>query len=162
MKRSMKIRSQAGFLSLHVLVPAVLVIASIAGIGAYVLTTSHAAPGPIVSGSTSPCGSLHRNSEVWNLTYNTSLKDSDSVRNISYELCSRGLISASYSRAIDKSGNWTQTIQNALAGYQRTTSPLQGLPDGKPGPKTVCSLGLVPKGWGTVDCGALLISSGKR
>jgi hypothetical protein len=62
MKLSLRKITQKGFLSLHVLLPAILVIAGIGGVGAYVLTKSHASSvldstgcalrGRVMSGST--------------------------------------------------------------------------------------------------------------
>jgi hypothetical protein len=144
--------NQVGMLSLHVIVPAIIAIAAVAGVGAYVVSKSGAAPGPAVSGSyNAQCGTLYRNSYVYNMNFQAA-RDSDSVRNIARQLCVQGFLSSSVAKAANKSGNWSASIQLGVKKLQLSRAALKGDADGIPGPKTVCALYLVPQGFANNSC----------
>jgi hypothetical protein len=147
----MKKLNQLGMLSLHVIVPVVIAIAAVGGIGAYVLTKSNAQTP--VNGSSTSCGTKKRNGQVYASAVGTNAKfkaarDSDSVRNLAYALCKKGKMTPTTAQAVNKSGNWSQKLQDSLDIYRRDVLRLTGSnSQGSPGKISVTSLGLTPVGF---------------
>lgn len=141
--------NQFGMLSLHVIVPVVLAVAVVGGVGAYVLTKSHA---QVPYDSNYSCGSLRRNGLVFSSAVGTSSKfvgarDSDSVRNIAYGLCKKGMLDAATARSINNNGNGSTTLKAKYAAWQRSLGYSGSNADGVPGATSLKKLGLTPNGF---------------
>jgi hypothetical protein len=146
----MKKLNQIGMLSLHVIVPVIIAVAVVGGIGAYVLTKSHAQV-PIAD-RPATCGSIYRNYVVYASAVGTSSKfvgarDSDSVRNISYMLCKNGYLDVATASSINKSGNGSTTLKSKYAAWQRHLGYSGADADGVPGATSLKKLGLSPNGF---------------
>lgn len=141
--------NQLGMLSLHVIVPVVLAVVVVGGVGAYVLTKSNAMT---ISSGGGGCGSLYRNGLVFSSAVGTSSKfvgarDSDSVRNIAYGLCKKGKLDGATARSINASGNGSTNLKAKYAAYQRSLGYSGNDADGVPGATSLKKLSLTPNGF---------------
>jgi uncharacterized protein (UPF0333 family) len=154
--------NQLGALSLHTLLPIVIVIALVGGVGAYVLSKSGASS---TSGSTAysdaktsysynKCTdiSLKRSGYVYASAIGTwskykAARNSDSIRNIAKKLCEKGYLRADIAHKYYYSGNYYYTLKDAYAKYQRSLGYSGKDADGLPGKTSLIKLGLKPIGY---------------
>lgn len=137
-------------LSLHVIVPVVIAIAAIAGIGTYVLQKSGASAASTDGGTS--CGVKKRDGQVYASVVGTyakfsSARDSDSIRNIAYGLCKKGKLSPTTAQAINRSGNYTSDLMRAYSNFQYSLGYKGAAADGAPGKISLTKLGLTPVGF---------------
>ncbi len=141
--------NQYGVLSLHVILPLLLVVGAIAGIGAYVISKSGASADK--STSYNSCGVEKRSGKVYAADVSSQSKyssatNSDSVRNIAYGLCKQGYLDNTTAQSINSSGNYDAELQKALSRFQ-LDNPTSGSTDGVPTKVSIELLKLTPSGF---------------
>lgn len=146
----MKRSSQAGVLSLHAILPLLLVVGAIAGIGTYVLKKSGASAD---KGTTSynSCGVEKRGGRVFaadvaGQSKYSSATNSDSIRNVAYGLCKQGYLDNTTAQSINSSGNYDAELQKAYSRFQQD-NPSSGSTDGVPTKASLELLMLTPAGF---------------
>lgn len=124
-----------------------LIIVLIAGVlvgavGTYMITKSSAA---VISGTADNCGSYYGDGEwstpyVKNEVYKGGLKNSDSVRNLSKNLCQKGYLSSQSALKIQRNGSWSQELSKSITSFEKSDARLAASADGLPDAAMVCAL----------------------
>jgi len=147
----MKKLNQFGLLHLHVVLPIVIAIAAIGGIGTYVISKSKASPQVTVNQPCpKPSGQLNNDtykSAVGSATIFKQSIDSNSVRNIAVQLCYKGFLSGQSATNILTSGNYQNDLLVAYKNFQKNIGYKGKSVDGIPDKNSLQKLGLNPIGF---------------